>query len=75
MMLEKNQVVQLNPTTIRNKAFAGCLAVVSEVKDFGAQVYVQGLGTREEMGGQAYYRATWEEMSPLLDDKAQWVIE
>lgn len=65
--LKVGEVVQLNPETTRNKAFRACLMVVSDPKSFGAQGYVQSLGnTRDEMGGQAYYRANWDEMEPLL---------
>jgi hypothetical protein len=59
------EVVQLNPETVKNKAFAACFMVVSEPKEFGAQGYVQALGGREEIGGQAYYRASYDEMEPL----------
>lgn len=63
--IEDGTVVQLNPFTTRNKMFAGCLMVVTEPKSWGAQGYVQALGRDGEPGGQAYYRATWEEMEPL----------
>lgn len=55
-------VVQLNPETVKNAAFAGCFMIVTEPKSFGAQGYVQALGTRVAPGGAAYYRAGWEEM-------------
>ena len=71
-ILEEGDVVQLNPETVRNKAFAGCMMVVSEPKEFGAQGYVQALGeTREASGGQAYYRAQWDEMEYV--GKAAWI--
>lgn len=60
--LEIGDIVQLNPFNCRNKMFAGCLMVVTDPKSFGAQGYVQGLGTDGEPAGQAYYRATFEEM-------------
>lgn len=53
----KGDIVQLDPEKTANNAFAGCLMVVTEVKAWGVQGYVQGLGTRESRGGQAYYRA------------------
>ncbi len=59
--LKKGDVVQLSPDA-KHPGFACCMMVVSEPKSFGAQGYVQSLGTREEPGGQAYYRAVWEEM-------------
>lgn len=70
-ILEAGQIVQLNPETVRNKMFTACLMVVTEPKSFGAQGYVQDLGMDEKPGGQAYYRATWEEME--LVGKAEWV--
>lgn len=63
--------MQLSPS-VGNPAFAGCFMVVSDPKPFGAQGYVQALGTREGMGGQAYYRANFSEME--LIGKAVWEI-
>lgn len=68
MQLKQYQVVQLNPETVKNPMFAGCLFVVDEIKSFGAQGYVQSLGANGEPGGQAYYRATFEEMEALNED-------
>ena len=69
--LKEGQLVQLNPETVGNKMFAACIMVVTEPKTFGAQGYVQGLGQNGEPGGQAYYRAKWEEMEPV--GMAEWV--
>ena len=60
--LEIGSLVQLNPDTVGNKMFAACIMVVTEPKGFGAHGYVQALGENGEPGGQAYYRAKWEEM-------------
>lgn len=60
--LEIGDVVQLSPDSCRNPMFGGCFMTVTEPKKFGAQGYVQALGENGEMGGQAYYRAKWEEM-------------
>lgn len=68
MQLKQYQVVQLNPETVKNPMFAGCLFVVDELKTFGAQGYVQSLGANGKPGGQAYYRATFEEMEALNED-------
>jgi hypothetical protein len=68
--LEPGHLVQLNPETVGNKAFAGCILVVTELKSWGVMGYVQALGTREGGGGQAYYRAKWEEFE--LVGKAFW---
>ena len=66
-------IMQLNPETTLNKAFAGCMFIVSEPKVFGAQGYVQGLGKSQDApAGQAYYRARWSEMEPT-GGKAVWV--
>lgn len=72
--LEAGDIVQLSPD-VGNKAFACCFMVVSEPKAFGAQGYVQGLGESRDKpsGGQAYYRAKWEEME-LTGGKAVWVV-
>lgn len=56
------EIVMLNPQTTKNKMLAGCLMVISEPKAFGAQGYIQATGEKGEIGGQAYYRAGWEEM-------------
>lgn len=60
--LKEGEVVQLSPIACRNPMFGGCMMVVTEPKPWGAQGYVQALGQGGKMGGQAYYRATWEEM-------------
>lgn len=69
--LKEWQLVQLNPETVRNKMFAACIMVVTEPKSFGAQGYVQSLGSNGAPGGKAYYRATWEEMD--LVGSVKWV--
>ena len=71
--IKECQLVQLNPATVRNKAFSGCIMVVTEPKSFGAHGYVQALGENGVHGGQAYYRATWEEME--IVGNAKWVVE
>ena len=62
----------LDPIETRNPMFRGCLMVVSEPKEFGAQGYVQSLGKDMQPGGQAYYRAKWEEMEPT-GGMAPWI--
>ncbi|MGZ8317538.1 MAG: hypothetical protein ACXWVD_00415 [Telluria sp.] len=69
----QGMVVQLNPHTVRNPMFAGCLMVVTEEKRWGVVGYVQALGEGGKPGGQAYYRATWEEMEPC--GYAIWTVE
>jgi hypothetical protein len=71
--VEEGDLVQLNPNTVRNTMFAGCIMVITEPKEWGAQGYVQGLGLDEKPGGQYYYRAKWEEME--LVGRATWLVE
>lgn len=71
--LKIGQLVQLNPETVSNRMFAGCIMVVTEPKSWGAQGYVQALGENGLPGGQAYYRANWDDMEPV--GFAEWVIE
>lgn len=70
--LSVGDLVQLNPTKVKNSMFAGSIMVVTEPKVFGAQGYVQALGENGQPGGQAYYRASWEEME--LVGKAIWIV-
>ena len=72
--LKADYLVQLNPELVGNKAFAGCIMVVTDVYEWGAQGYVQALGeTRDIPGGRAYYRAQWPEMEFV--GTAVWVAE
>lgn len=71
--LKIGDIVQLDPIETKNPMFRGCFMVVSEPKGFGAQGYVQGLGEKMQPGGQAYYRASWEEMEPT-GGRAAWLI-
>ena len=71
--LPEGAVVQLNPDTVKNPMFAGCMMTVIEPKEWGAMGYVQALGSNGEMGGQAYYRASWDEME--LVGTAVWVAQ
>lgn len=70
-MLKIGDVVQLGPTT-ENRMFHYCMMVVTEIKGFGAQGYVQSLGEKGEPGGQAYYRAKWEDMEFV--GQAVWTV-
>lgn len=76
--LFEGAIVQLNPETAKNRMFAGCFMVVTEIKDWGVQGYVQALGKDREPGGQAYYRATFEEFEPVMAEgvipTAEWWI-
>jgi hypothetical protein len=71
--LERGDLVQLNPFAVRQSLFAGCIMVVTEPKSWGAQGYIQIVGENEKPGGQAYYRAKWEEIE--LVGRAHWIAE
>lgn len=68
--LKEGDVVQLAPEA-GNPMFANCMMTVSEPKAWGAQGYVQSLGEHGKPGGQAYYRAKWEEMEYV--GSAVWI--
>lgn len=70
--LRPNDVVQLSPEA-RNPMFAFCMLVVTEVREWGVQGYVQALGTNGQPGGLAYYRAGWDEIEPV--GTAEWVAD
>ncbi len=72
--LRVGEILQLNPETTRNKAFAAGMFVVREPLSFGALGYVQMLGENCELGGPAFYRAKWEELEPT-GGIAVWVAE
>lgn len=72
-MVEVDDVVQLGPEC-ENPAFRYCFMVVTELKSWGVQGYVQALGeTREGPGGQAYYRAKFSEFEPV--GRAVWIVK
>ncbi len=71
--LEVNDIVQLDPEKVGNSMFAACFMIVTEIKSWGAQGYVQSLGENGNPGGHAYYRAKWDEMVKV--GKAEWVAQ
>lgn len=71
--LIEGDVVQLDPEKVVNPMFAGCFMIVTEIKTWGAQGYVQSLGENGKSGGQAYYRATFEEMAKV--GHSEWMIK
>jgi hypothetical protein len=71
--LKPGDVVQLNPETCRNPMFAACFLTVTELKTWGVQGYVQGLGQDGKPGGQAYYRPHWDEIEFV--GKAVWAAK
>lgn len=73
--LEVGEIVQLDPATVRNRAFAGCFMVVSEPKAFGAQGYIQPIGENRDTPaeGWCYYRANWDEME-RTGGRVVWMV-
>lgn len=69
--MKRGTLVQLSPDACRNPMLASCFMVVTEPKSFGAQGYVQCTGDEGNAGGQAYYRAQWDEME--IVGHAEWV--
>ncbi len=64
-------VVQLGPNAA-NPMFAFCMMTIDEPKSWGAQGYVQALGENGKPGGQAYYRAKFDEME--LVGRSVWQV-
>lgn len=69
--LQIGDIVQINPETVRNKMFTACFMIITEIKPWGAQGYIQALGENGNQGGQAYYRATHDEMIKV--GRAEWM--
>jgi hypothetical protein len=64
-MIGINDIVQVDPLL---ETFGGCMVVVTEIKSWGIQGYVQNAGTE----GQAYIRLKTEMFEPT-GGKAVWV--
>lgn len=71
--LEPGMVVQLSPGTCRNPMLAACFMVITKPKSFGAQGYIQTVGSDGMAGGLAYYSAGFDEMD--LIGRAEWTVE
>lgn len=69
--LQAGMLVQLNPVTVRDKNYAGCVMVVSEAKVWGVNGYVQTVGSTGAPGHMALYHANWEEIE--VAGVATWV--
>jgi hypothetical protein len=70
--LKKGDVVQLGPNVI-NPVFQYCFMVVTDIKSWGCQGYVQSLGKDGNTGGLAYYRAKHDEMQYV--GKSVWFVD
>lgn len=66
MTIQINDIVQVNPAY---EVFGACMVVVTEVKSWGIQGYVQSAG----VPGQQYIRLKTEDFEPT-GGKAQWVV-
>jgi hypothetical protein len=66
-MVKVNDIVQVDPNF---ETFGACMVVVTEVKDWGIQGYVQNAGVE----GQAYIRLKTEMFEPT-GGKAVWVAQ
>lgn len=66
MTIEIHDIVQVNPAY---EVFRGCLVVVTEVKSWGIQGYVQSAG----VPGQQYIRLKTEDFE-ATGGKAPWVV-
>jgi hypothetical protein len=66
-MIEIGDIVQVNP---EKEMFGGCMVVVTEVKSWGIQGYVQSAG----VDGQQYIRLIHEDFEPT-GGKAIWVVQ
>jgi hypothetical protein len=67
-------VVQIDPVTmVEGGFFAGCLMIVTEVKSWGVQGYIAVPAARGAPPGEAYYRATWEQVVRI--GRAAWVAD
>lgn len=67
-------IVQIDPENKTNAAFGACLMVVTEVRDWGVQGYVQALGESRDAGrgGAAFIRLSWDEVEPT-GGKVIWI--
>lgn len=66
LQLTPGDIVQINPNVER---FGGSLMVVTELKSWGVQGYVQVPGS-----GQAYYRCKFEDMERTWG-RAVWLAD
>ena len=65
-MIEIGSIVQVDPN---KEVFGGCMVVVTEVKSWGIQGYVQSAGVE----GQQYIRLPFEEIY-VTGGRAVWSV-
>ena len=66
-MIEVSDIVQVDPM---HQVFGGCMVVVTEIKPWGIQGYVQSAGVE----GQAYIRLEWQNFE-ATGGKAVWMVQ
>ena len=66
-MIEIGSIVQVDPS---KEVFGGCMVVVTEVKSWGIQGYVQSAGVE----GQQYIRLTFDQFE-VTGGKTIWRVE
>jgi len=66
-IIEIGDIVQVNP--LLNETFGGCMVVVTEVKSWGIQGYVQSAGVE----GQQYIRLNFDDFE-ITGGKAIWSV-
>jgi len=64
--IEFGDIVQVNPD---KDMFGACMVVVTELKTWGIQGYVQSAG----VAGQQYIRLKFDEIEPT-GGKAAWIV-
>jgi hypothetical protein len=65
-MIEVGDIVQVDPS---KEVFGGCMVVVTEVKSWGIQGYVQSAGVE----GQQYIRLNFDDFE-ITGGKAIWSV-
>ena len=66
-MIEVGSIVQVEPS---KEVFGGCMVVVTEIKTWGIQGYVQSAG----VDGQQYIRLSFGDFEPT-GGKAVWEVD
>ncbi len=71
MDIKQHQIIQIVPA----HKWGGCLAVVSEVKTWGAQVYVTIPANDGTPPGRAYIRLEWADFERVTEDLPPFIPE
>lgn len=68
--IKPGAVVQIDGT-LKDCFFPGCFMLVTEVKSWGVQGFISMPGSRTELPGRAYFRASWDKIEYI--GQAVWV--